>query len=123
LTISIALVSRVETDQNGDELQVVLDPVLKLLEQHVCVAKLPRKFLALRLLPFGDVDERDDAIGLPGILVLDDAGIGFHEREFRLLALEGPHEIVAPRKRISEREVRVARGRLRYGAGQIFLCL
>ena len=33
--------------------------------------------------------------------------IGFYEREFGLLPLEGAHEIVARGKRITEREVRL----------------
>jgi hypothetical protein len=63
--------------------------------------------LSPRPATFGDINERDDAISLTSILILDDAGIGFHERDFRLLPLEGPYEIVTLRKSIIQREVRL----------------
>ena len=58
--------------------------------KHFLITELARIFFALRLPAFGDIDEGDDAIRLPGILVLDEAGVGFHEREHRGSRLKVP---------------------------------
>ena len=63
--------------------------MLKLLEQQVLVTELPRKFLALRLFPLGDVDQRDDLIDLPRVLILDDAGMEAFVASFSPPILDG----------------------------------
>jgi hypothetical protein len=105
--VSVPLVSRVKTSESRDELQIILHAVLKLFEEHVLIAKLPRKLIALCPRPFGDIDEGHDRISLPGILILDDAGITFHEREFRAVSLESPDEIVGFCKRVTKCKVRL----------------
>src|SRR5438128_1082489 len=60
--VAFAFVANLKAYEGGDELEVIFDAMLDFLEHRVFVTDLPRELLALRARPFGDIDQRDDAI-------------------------------------------------------------
>ena len=73
--------SCLQADQRGDQLQVVLHPVLKFAHQHVAIADLALELFDLRPFAAADIDQRGDPEVLDAVVVLDHRGIGLHDDE------------------------------------------
>ena len=100
---------RLQPDQRGDQLQIILHPVLKLPHQHVAVPDLAFELLDLRPFPAADIDQCGDPEILDAVVALDHGGIGLHDDQAidRARGTEHADKILAVADRLAERLCRV----------------